>query len=112
MLRAGQAAAAEDGRAHPEVASELLHEHVCGDLRGSEDRVKALVDRHRLIDAAGEWMRWIDLPARVPLDERQAVRRVSVHLVRGRENEHGLGRVTAGELEQRERRGRVDAEVE
>jgi len=49
---AGEAAAAEAHRRHVEVAPVLLDEQVCGDLRHTEERVRALVDRHLEVDAA------------------------------------------------------------
>jgi hypothetical protein len=46
MTGSGQAPAAKTDGLHPEVAAVFLHHNVGGDLRGSEDRVRAGVDRH------------------------------------------------------------------
>ena len=51
MLRSGETAAAEDADGHLEVAAELLAHDVRGDLRGAEDGMQAVIDRHVLVDA-------------------------------------------------------------
>ena len=71
VARACQAAAAERDRLHPEVAPVFLHRDVGGELRDAEDRVQALIDRHRLGNAGRVRMRGIDVPPRLALDERQ-----------------------------------------
>ena len=111
MVRAGEAAAAEaDGR-HVEVAPVLLDEQVGRGLRGSEERVEALVDRHRDRDAVVVLVVLGKLEPRLELLERQEVRPVAVDLVRRREDERRVGLVPARRLEQVERAVRVDGEV-
>jgi hypothetical protein len=70
VVRAGEAAAAQAHRAHPEVAPVLLHQHVGCDLGGAEDRVRRLVDPHLFGDAAVPGVRGVDLEARLALDQR------------------------------------------
>ena len=110
-MRAGETAPTEDAGPYPEVPAILLHQHVGRDLRRAEQRVRRLVDAHRLVDAVGKRVTRVDLPARLLLDERQMVRRVAVHLVGRREHEHGVGAVSPARLEQVEGARRVDAEV-
>ena len=96
---------------HVEVAPVLLHQQVRGRLRDAEERVHRNVDRHRRVDAVEVAVVLGQLEARLQLDERQAVRRVAVHLVRRREDERRVGRVGARRLEQVECAVRVDGEV-
>ena len=51
-------------------------------------------------------------PARLQLDQRQLVRQVAVDLVGRAEHERGVGAVAPARLEQVERAGRVDGEVD
>jgi hypothetical protein len=85
--------------------------HCPRDLRGAEHAVQALVDRYVLADSAGVRVGGVDLPARVPFDERQGVRAVAVHLVGRREHERRRGRVAARGLEHRERAHGIHTEV-
>ena len=50
MLRAGKAATPKNTHGHLKVAPVLLTQKVGGGLRGAEERMKAVVDRHGLID--------------------------------------------------------------
>ena len=50
VARAGQAAAAEAGRVHAEVAAIFLHHRIGRKLGDAEQRVLGLVDRQVLID--------------------------------------------------------------
>ena len=108
---AGQAAAAEDPRWHPEITPVLLHQHVGGDFARAEKRVLRLVDGHALVDADGIRVRRVDLPALFQLHERQPVRRVTIDLVGARENEDRLGAVQPSGFQHVQRAGGVDPEI-
>ena len=95
VVGAGQAAAAEAGRLHAEVAAIFLHQHVGRDFRGAEQAVQRLVDRHVFANAVHLGVVSGDFPARVQLDQRQAVRRVAIDFVGRSEDEHGLRRQAA-----------------
>ena len=56
-------------------------------------------------------VRGVDFVACVQLDERKTVRRVSVDLVRAREDEHGFRAIRAGRLEEVERSQRVHLKI-
>src|SRR5680860_280832 len=111
VLGAGQAAAAEADRRHPEVAAVLLDQQVGGGLGDAEQRVGRGVDRHRGVDAAVVAVRLGQLQPQLELLQRQPVGRVAVDLVGRAEDEGRLGAVGAGRLEQVERAVGVDAEV-
>src|SRR5581483_3376645 len=51
VLRAGEAAAAEDADGRIEVAAELLAQDISRHFGSAEQRVQALIDRHALVDA-------------------------------------------------------------
>ena len=111
MVRAGEAPAAKaDGR-HVEVAAVLLDDEIGRSLRGSEERMEAVVDRHRDRDAARSTRALGELEPRLELLERKEVRTVAVDLVRRREDERRLGLVQPRRLEQVDRPGGVDREV-
>ena len=50
VCRSRQTTSAKDGRFHSEVASVLLHQHVCGYFGSTEQTVFALVNAHRLVN--------------------------------------------------------------
>src|SRR6185437_11422551 len=90
VLRAGEAAAAEDADGHAEVAAVFLAQRVGGELRGAEKRMEALVHRAifgNAIAAIGV------VPPRVQLAKRNLIRAIAVDFV------------AAGEAEGRFRRG-------
>ena len=64
MAGPGQAAAAEAGRAHAEIAAIFLHQHVGCDLRRAEQAVQGLIDRHVLTNAPAVRVVRRDLPPR------------------------------------------------
>ena len=112
MGGSGQAAAPEaDGR-DAEIASILLHHHVGGDLRGTENAVQCLVDAHRLVDAVLRIgvIRRNGIACGV-LDQWQAVGGVSVHLVRAREDEGRAGRMATHGLKKVQRARGIDTEI-
>ena len=108
---AGDAAAAEADRRHPEVAPVLLHHEVGRGLRDAEQRVGRAVERHRGVDALEVAMVLGQLEARLALDQRQPVRAVAVELVGGDEDERRIRAVRADRLEQIEGPPGVHREV-
>ena len=111
VRRTGQAAAAKTGGLQAKIISVFLHQHIGGDFRCAEQRVLGLVNAHRFRNAGFVFVTGFDFPALFQFDERQAVRRVPVNLVRGSENEDRFGAELAGGFEQVERGGGVDAEI-
>src|SRR5215211_4077932 len=69
VVGARQRTSAKTCGPHAEVASVLLHKHVRGDLRRTEEAVEAIVDRHVLPDAVPVRVPRLDLPPRLELDE-------------------------------------------
>ncbi len=98
--------------AQAEVAPVLLHEQVGGRLGDAEQRVGAVVDRHRRVDPLVVDVVLGQLQALLELHQRQRVGRVAVHLVGRAVHERRAVGVAAGRLEQVERPERVDLEVD
>ncbi len=70
-----------------------------------------VVDRHGFRNAIHVSMCRIDLPTRFLFDQRQEVRRVSVHLIGGDEYENCLGSKLARRFEQRQRSVGIHREI-
>ena len=81
VIGAGQAPATEADRPHLEVAAVFLHQYVSRHLRGAEEAVQRLVDRHVLADSVAVGVPGCDLPALLLLDQGQSIRRVSIYLI-------------------------------
>ena len=110
VARPGEAACAEADGGEAEVPAVFLDEQVGGRLGHAEEAVQRAVDGARLVDPLVE-RGFRVVPASLELDERDAIRRVPVHLVRRQKDERRLGGVPARGLEQVERADRVHVEV-
>ena len=108
VIGARQAAAAEHADRHLEVAPILLTQHIGGHLRRAEERVQALIDRKRLVDAVAAFG---VVPAPCVLDERQAVGAIAIDLVGAEEAERRLAREVARRDQQVQRADGVDVEI-
>lgn len=82
MVRPRQASSSKRRRAHGKVSSILLYQHIGGNLRCSEQAMRALIDRHILTNTLSVGMVWVDLPPQFVLDQRQFVRAIPVDFVR------------------------------
>jgi hypothetical protein len=82
VMGACQPSAPETCRAQPVVPTVLLNEDIGGRLRGAEDAVEGVVDRHVLSDAVPVRVPCLDFLARLHFAQRQKVRPVAVNLVR------------------------------
>ncbi len=111
VIRTCEAAAAEADGGHVEVTPVLLHEQIRGRLGDAEERVGALVDRHRRVDAPVVTVILWKLQPLGQLHQRQLVGHIAVDLVRRAEHERRVRRVLARRLQQVQRPVRVDAEV-
>lgn len=111
MTGTGQASAAKASRLHPKVTAVLLNQHIGRHLGRPEQTVLAVIDRHRLRNPAAIGVILPDLPARLPLFQREGIRRVAVNLVRGRKNEDCLRTVLTHGFQQVERSIGVDREI-
>ena len=80
VIGAGQAAATQATGRHAEIAAIFLHHHIRRHLRGTEQRMFALVDRQGLGDAV-RVSRIGEIPARFKLHQRQGVRTIAVNLI-------------------------------
>ena len=108
VLWPGQAAATEYADRHVEIATELLAEHVGGEFRDAEQRVRARIDRHRLVDPVqpvGE------VPSGFVLDQWQRVGPVAVDLVGAGEADRALWAKVARRHQKVEGADRVDVEI-
>src|SRR5207247_10827135 len=73
----------EHPRLDPEIPGVLLHEDVGGDLRCAKQAMHRGIDRHRFVDSALERVTGFDLVTGGKLAERQSVRCIAIHLIRG-----------------------------
>ena len=110
VVRPRQAPAAQATGGHVEVPAVLLHQHIRGELGGAEQRMLRLIDGQGLGDAVPE-IRIVVLPARGQLRQSDAVRRVSVHLVRGHVDERRIQAVPPRRLQQVERSHGIRIEI-
>src|SRR5687767_6067923 len=99
MTWSGKTSAAKTDCGHIEIAAKLLRQYVGGNLRSTEQAVLRMINAHRLVDAIAVLMLVIDLPSFLLLDQRQAVRRVTVDFVGGGEDERRMGKVVSREFE-------------
>ena len=111
MVGAGQAAAAETDSGQLEVAAVLLHEQIRRRLRDPEQRMSALVDRHRRIDPLVIRVILSQLQTPRQLHQGQLVGQVAVDLVGRTEHERRARRMLARGLQQVQRPVRVDREI-
>ena len=87
VRRTRQATAAKASGRHAKITSVFLHKHVGRDFRRAKEGVLRLVDAHVLGDALLVFVPGLDFPTRWQFLQRQAVRRVTVNLVRRSKNE-------------------------
>src|SRR4051812_139981 len=111
MSRAGQAPSAEACGAHAEIPAILLNHEIRSNLRRPEDAMGRLINAHLLADAISERVVWIDFPPCSAFDKRQSVRRVSVHLVGGGEDEDCVRTIAASRLQHVQRSDGIDAKI-
>ncbi len=107
----GQASAPEARGAQLKVATVLLDQQVRRRLRDAEQGMGRGVDGHRLVDPFPIRVGGIKLPAGLPLEQRQRVGRVAVHLVGRGEDEGRLRAELAGRLQEDQGAVGVDGEV-
>ena len=111
MRRAGETPAAETRRLHAEIIAVFLHQHVGRHLARAEQRMFRLVNAHRLGNARLIFMLRLNLPALFQFHQRQAVRRVAIDFVGGRENKNRFGTGFTRGLQQVQRANGVDAKI-
>jgi hypothetical protein len=108
VLGSGHAAGPENAHRHLEVPPELLTKNIGSQFGSAEKGVQALVDGHRLVDAA-------DFPGIVvPLTKflkRQTVRPVAIYLVSARETEWRMPTILFRRHQKIERSACVHVEV-
>ncbi len=111
VVRPREASATKAGRLHVEIAPILLHQHVGRHLGSAKEAVQRGVDRHVFADAVPVGVILGDLPTGFGFDQRKAVRGVAVDLVGAGEDEHCIGAMIAGGLQNIESAIGVDGEI-
>ena len=111
MRRAGETAAAKTYRLHAEIISVFLNQHISGDFACAEKRMFRLVNAHRFGNARLIFVAGFDFPALLQFDQRQAVRRIAIYLIRGGEDEDRFGTKLARGFQQVQRADGVDAKI-